>query len=128
MASFFQLVAPVLVVAILGGTQCTQFCSFLGLERQATALLASAPELPCHQHQSPTGTAPPVDDEQCSHHELLAVKAFEASSADHFQTVSVVAVRIEARIVPVPSPSPLSVVPQHFPGSIPLALASILRI
>ena len=130
MASFFQLVAPVLVGAILGGTQCIEFCSFLSLERQAEATLATTTphDLPCHQHHSPKDSPPPANGEQCAHQELLAVEGFDASYADHFQTVSIVAVRIEAPMVPVPSSSPLTLVHEQFPGTSPVALTSILRI
>ncbi len=130
MVSFFQLVAPVLVGAILGGTQCIEFCSFLSLERQAEATLATTTphDLPCHQHHSPKDAPPPAKGEPCFHQELVAVEGFHASYADHFQTASIGAVRIEARMVPVPSSSPLTLVDEQFPGASPVALSSILRI
>lgn len=127
MAKFSQLVAVVLIGAVLGGTQCVELCSFLSAERQAKATQAHEQEMPCHQKHSPKDSQPPASDEPCSHHELVAERS-KASSTDDLQTVSFLAVRIEAQLVPVFSSSPLLLEHEHFPRLSPLALTSILRI
>ena len=127
-AKFFQLVAVVLIGAVLGGTQCVEMCSFLSVERQTKATQAPEHEMPCHQKHSPKESQPPTNDEQCSHHELVAEKRSKASSADDLQGVSFVAVRIEAQLVPVFSSSPLPPTHELFPRLSPLSLTSILRI
>lgn len=127
MAKFFQLVAVVLIGAVLVGAQCRELCSFLSLERQAQATQAPENEMPCHQKHSPTDSQPPTGDEPCSHHELVAERS-KASSTDDLQAVSFVTVRIEAQLVPVFSSSPLPLKHEQSPGLSPLALTSILRI
>jgi hypothetical protein len=126
-AKFFQLVAVVLIGAVLGGTQCVELCSFLSVERQAHATQAPENEMPCHQKHSPTDSQPPTGDEPCSHHELVAERS-KTSSTDDLQTVSFVAVRIETQLVPVFSSSALTLEHEHFPRLSPLALTSVLRI
>lgn len=128
MAKFFQLVAVVLIGAVLGGTQCVEMCSFLSVERQTKATQAPEHEMPCHQKQSPEDSQPPSNGEPCSHHELVAEKRSKASSTDDLQMVSFVAVRIETQIVPALPSSPLTLAHEHFPRLSPLSLTSILRI
>jgi len=127
-AKFFQLVAVVLIGAVLGGTQCVELCSFLSIERQAKATQAPEQEMPCHQKHSPKESQPPTDDNSCSHNDLVAEKSSKGSSADDVQTVSLAAVRIETRIVPILYSSPLTPADEHFLSLSPLALTSILRI
>lgn len=127
-AKFFQLVAVVLIGAVLGGTQCVELCSFLAAERHVAATQAPEREMPCHQKHSPKESQPPADDESCSHSELVAEKRSKGSSADDLQTDSLAAVRIETRIVPLLFSSPLVLAHEHFPILSPLTLTSILRI
>ena len=128
MAKFFQLVAVVLMGAVLGGTQCVEMCSFLSVERQTEATRAPEHEMPCHQKHSPKESQPPTNDEQCSHHELVAETRSKAPSSDDPQVVSFAAVRIEAQLVPVFSSSPLPRTHEVFPRLSPFFLTSILRI
>lgn len=127
MAKFFQLVAVVLIGAVLGGTQCMELCSFPSVERHAKAPQAPGQEMPCHQKHSPKDSQPPARDGQCSHQELVAERS-KASFTDDLQTVSFVAVRIETQLVPVFSSSALTLEHGLFPRLSPLALTSILRI
>lgn len=128
MAKFFQLVALVVIAAVLGGTQCIQLCSFLSAEQQMAATQAPEPEMPCHQKHSPKKSQPATDDNSCSHNDLVAEKNSKGSSADDLQTVSLAAVRIESRIVPILYSSPLNLADEQFLALSPLALTSILRI
>lgn len=128
MAKFFQLVAVVLIGAVLGGTQCVEMCSFLSVERQTKAAQAPQHEMPCHQNQSPGNSQPPSNEEPCAHHELVAEKSSKGSSADDLQTVSLAAVRIETRIVPILYSSPLTLADEQSVSLSPLALYSILRL
>lgn len=125
---FFQLVAVVLIGAVLGGTQCVEMCSFLSAERQTKTTQATEQEMPCHQKHSPKESQPSTNDEQCSHHELVAEKRSKASSVDDLQVVSFVAVRIEAQMAPLFSSSLLPLRHELLPRLSPLALTSILRI
>lgn len=84
--------------------------------------------MPCHQKHSSKESQPPANDEQCSHHELVAEKRSKASSADDLQVVSFVAVRIEAQIAPEFSSSSLPETRARFQRLSPLALTSVLRI
>ncbi len=127
-AKFSQLVALVVVAAVLGGTQCVQLCSFLAAEQQMAATQAPGPEMPCHQKHSPTESQPPTDDNTCSHNDLVAEKSSKGSSAADLQTVSLAAIRIETRIVPILYSSPLTLADDQFLSLSPLALTSILRI
>lgn len=127
-AKFFQLVAVVLIGAVLGGTQCVEICSFLSAERQTKATQAPEHEMPCHQKQPSGDSQPPSNDEPCSHHELVAEKRSKASSTDDPQLVSFVAVWIETQIAPAITSAPLTLAHEHFPTLSPLALTSILRI
>ena len=126
-AKFSQLVAFVLIAAVLGGSRCVELCSFLAFERQTTAAQSPEPEMPCHQKHSPRDSQP-AGDQQCSHREMVAEKRSNDSSAKELQSVSFVAVRIDAQIVPQLSASPLTIVNEHFPGFSSLTLTSILRI
>lgn len=127
MAKFSQLVAVVLIGAVLGGTQCVELCSFLSGERQAQATQAPDQEMPCHQQHSPQDSQPPASDGQCTHHELVSEQS-KASSTDVLQTVCFVSVLINAQIVPVLSSSPLTLEHEPFPKFSPPALTSVLRI
>lgn len=127
-AKFFKLVALVLVAAVLGGSQCVQLCSFLAAEQQRAATQEPEPEMPCHQKHSSKDSQPPTDDNSCSHNDLVAEKSSKGSSADDLQTVSLAAVRIETRSIPVLYSSPLSFAHEHFPDLTSLSLTSILRI
>jgi hypothetical protein len=124
----FQIVALVLIAAVLGGTQCVQLCSFLAAEQRMTATQTPEPEMPCHQKHSPKESQAPTDDNSCSHNDLVAEKSSKGSSADDVQTVSEAAVRIETRIVLILYSSPLTPADEHFLSLTPLALTSILRI
>jgi len=127
-AKVFQLVAVVLVGAVLGGTQCTGLCSSLSVERQAKSNQALEHEMHCHRTHSPDDSQPPASGDLCSHLELVAEKRSDASSMDALQKVSFVAVRFDAQIAPVLSSAPLTLEREPFPGFSPLALTSILRI
>lgn len=117
-AKFLQLVALVLIAAVLGGSQCVDSCSVLGLKTQPKT---------CHQNQSPSDSSP-SNNEACSHRELVAEKRSNVSSADDLQVVSFAAFRIGAYSVPLRPSSPLTLSDRHFSGFSPLALTSILRI
>lgn len=128
MTKFFQLVAVVLIGAVLGGTQCVEICSFLSVDCQTKTTEAPEREMPCHHKHSPKESQPPSNDKRCSHQELVAENLSKASSADDLQVVSLVAARIEAQLAPAFSSSPLSQTQQLFPRLSSLALTSILRI
>ena len=130
MAKFFQLVSLALIAAVLAGSQCAELCFFLAYERQATATHPPGPVMPCHQkNETPAKDSQPQHDEQCSHHEMVAEKRSDASSVDNPQSISFVAIRPEAPIIPVhSSSSPLTAADKHFPRISPLVLTSILRI
>ena len=127
MTKFPQLVAFALIAAVLGGTQCFELCSFLSLERAAKASHQLEPVMPCHQKHAPNDRSP-ASGEQCSHHEIVAEKLSNASSADQLQAVSFVEVSTDAQIAPFHASSLLTIAGEHFPRFSPLALNSILRI
>lgn len=126
-AKFFQLVALVLIVVVLGGTQCVDLCSFVSPKRQAKANQTVGPEMPCHQKHTPEQSQP-SNKEQCSHPELVAEKRSSTSSTDDMQAVSFVAFRINKHNVPVLFSSPLTVTNEHASRFNPLSLSPILRI
>ena len=86
--------------------------------------------MPCHRTHAPDDSQPPASGgEHCTHHhELVAEKRSNATSADDLQNISLLAVRIDAQIAPVLSSAPLPLKREQFPTFSPLALTSILRI
>lgn len=126
MVKFFQVVAPVMIVAVLGGTQCVELCSFLMLDRHAKASQTAAPERPCHRKPASQNSQP--TDVQCSHSEFIAEKRSDTSSTDDMEGISLVALRIDVHNRPVSAPSSLTAPDRHFSRFSPVALGSILRI
>ncbi len=126
MTRVFQLVAVVLMVAVLGGTQCAELCSFLSFEREAKTSQATEPPMSCHQTHESEGSQP-SHDEQCTHHEMLAEKRTVASSMDDLHPALLVDEGIDAQFVPLLAAS-ATTVDQEFPRLSPLTLTSILRI
>ena len=121
MAKFFQVIALVLIAAVLSGAQCADLCSFLSLKRQEKSAEAGKLQMPCHQKKATENSSPPKD-QKCSHYELFVEKHTDSSA------FSFAVIPIGALTQPVLSSFPLTIVHAHFPAVSPLRLSSILRI
>ena len=128
MAKFFQIVAVMLIGAVLGSTQCADICSLLSVESHGKTSQAAEHEMPCHHESGQEDSKLPATDPPCSHLEFVAEKFSKISSTDDLQAICFIAVLDVAPVIPVTFNSPLVVVDKTFPRFSPLILSSILRI
>jgi len=127
-AKLFQLVAVMLIGAVLGRTQCMDMCSLPSVERHGKSSQAAEHEMPCHHESGQEDSNLPATDPPCSHLEFVAEKFSKISSTDDLQAICFIAVRDVAQVIPVTVNSSLVVVDETFPRFSPLILSSILRI
>ncbi len=128
MAKFFQLVAVMLIGAVLGCTQCVELCSFLPVERHTKTSQAAEQAMPCHHEGEQENSKLPASDPPCSHREFVAEKLSKISSIDDLQAIWSITVRDVVEFIPVTVNSPLVIVDETFPRFSPSILSSILRI
>ena len=128
MAKFFQIVAVMLIGAVLGSTQCLERCSFLWADHQAKTSQAAEFDMPCHHESGEQDSQLPASDSPCSYREFVADKLSKMSSSDDLQTIFFFSVRDVAQIIPLPVISPLVVVDETFPRFNPRILSPILRV
>ncbi len=79
---YSQVVAVLLVGAVLSGAQCVELCEFLSHRTPAPVEQTHEPEMPCHQKQDSPDTPTPASPDQCAHRELLAEKRTSDNSLD----------------------------------------------
>lgn len=127
-AKFFQIVAVMLIGAVLGSTQCVDVCSLLSVERLGQTSQAARHEMPCHHEREQEDSKLPTSHSPCAHREFVAEKLSKISSTEDLQAVCFTTIRYVAQVIPVTVDSPLVVVDETFPKSSPLILSPILRI
>ena len=127
-AKFFQIVAVMLIGAVLGSTQCADICSLLSVESHGKTSQAAEHEMPCHHESGQEHSQVPANDPPCAHREFVAENLSKISSTDDLQAICFIAVLDVAPVIPVTFNSPLVVVDKTFPRFSPLILSSILRI
>ena len=128
MAKFFQIVAVMLIGAVLGSTQCMDICSLPSVERHGKSSQAAEHEMPCHHESGQEDSKLPATDPPCAHREFVAEKLSTISSTDDLQAICFIAVLDVGPVIPVTFNSPLVEVDETFPRFSPFILSSILRI
>ncbi|MBY0508156.1 MAG: hypothetical protein K2X03_29855 [Bryobacteraceae bacterium] len=86
MLKLYHFVALALIVAVVGGGQCADFCAFLAVDRSAET--AGLP--PCHQKQQQT------PDPACAHHDIVAEQQLGAQALDSAPALALMATVADA--------------------------------
>lgn len=126
-AKLFQLVALLLVAAVLGRSQCLAFCALASCDRPAKSSQPAKQEMPCHREGAPSKSQPPTGG-PCSHHEIVAEKGSIGPSLDRVQSSQLVVDVGISILAPAVFRIPVNADQERFPSRPPAKLTSVLRI
>ena len=127
MAKPFQLVALLLVGAVLGRSQCLELCAMASCDQSAKSSQPAKHGMPCHQDGAPSKSQPP-SGAPCSHHELVAEKGSIGPWLDRVQSSQLLVDGGISLFAPVMARPPLHRDLRHFPIRLPAKFTSVFRI